>query len=190
MISKIRENKFLTILVSVIKSVITMFLLLLICIIFIQRVTNNNFAIGGVRVFTIITGSMMPEYEVGDMIIAVETEPRKINVGDNVVYRGLVDDFNSKIVTHKVIEKSTVNGDYKFITKGINNSIEDPEIDGEQIVGKVVYKTMILSFISKLINSSDIFFFIVFILFIVLVFFEVMEICEDRKREKEEDNEE
>ena len=185
MFAKIKENKILKISITIIKTLITIFLLMLIGIIFIQRVTNNNFAIGGVRVFTIITGSMEPVYEVGDMIISIETSPEKIEVGDNVVYNGLVGDFNGKIVTHKVIEKNEVNGEYKFITKGVNNTTEDPEINGNQIIGKVVYKTFILSFISKLINNPAAFFFVVFIPFVVLVFFEIVEICEERKREDE-----
>lgn len=186
MFNKIKENKFLKILMTSVKTLITIFLLLLIGIIFIQRVTNNNFAIGGIRVFTIITGSMIPEYEVGDMIIAVETNPEQINVGDNVVYKGLVDDFNGKIVTHKVISKEKVGNDYEFVTKGVNNSLEDPKIKDEQIIGKVVYKTFILSFISKLINNPAAFFFVVFIPFVALVFFEIVEICEERKKEDEE----
>ena len=108
MINKIKENKFLKISLTVTRTLITMFLLILIFIIFIQRVTDNNFAIGGIRVFTVITGSMEPEYEVGDMIISKQVSPESIEIGDNVVYKGLVDDFNGKIVTHKVIDKENI----------------------------------------------------------------------------------
>lgn len=183
---KIKDNKFLKIAFTIIKTIITIFLLILICIIFIQRVSNNNFAVGGIRVFTIITGSMEPEYEVGDMIISKEVKPEEIKVGDNVVYKGLVDDFNGKIVTHKVMEKKKSGGKYKFITKGLNNDIEDPEISEEQILGKVTYKTHILSVISKLINNTSTFFFVIFIPFVLLVFFEIVEIMEEKKHEEKD----
>ena len=181
MIDKIRNNKILKILMTFIKTIITIFLLILICIIFIQKVSNNNFAIGGIRIFTVITGSMLPEYEVGDMIISTEVKPNEIKVGDNIVYEGLVDDFNGKIVTHKVVQKNEIDGKYKFITKGLNNDIEDPEISEEQILGKVVYKTLILSIVSKLINNTSTFFFIIFIPFVFLVFFELLDIFKERK---------
>lgn len=187
MLKKIKDNKFLKILIAFIKTLITIFLLILISIIFIQRVSNNNFAIGGIRVFTIITGSMLPEYEVGDMIISKEVNPNDIQIGDNVVYKGLVDDFNGKIVTHKVIDKDENNGKWRFITKGLNNDLEDPEINEDQILGRVVYRTVILSFISKLINNTTSFFFIIFIPFVLLVFFEIVDIIEDKKREIKED---
>lgn len=187
MLKRIKDNKILNIIFNVVKTIITIFLLLLICIIFIQRVTNNNFAIGGIRVFTIITGSMEPVYKVGDMIISIETNPEKIEVGDNVVYKGFKGDFKDKIVTHQVIDKKQSDNGYTFITKGVNNTIEDPEIKEEQIIGKVIYKTVILSFISRLINNSSVFFFVVFIPFVVLVFFEIIETIEERKNQEDEE---
>jgi len=189
MLTKIKENKFLKIIMSIAKTLVTAFLVVLVCIIFIQRVTNNNFTIGGIRVFTIVTGSMLPEYEIGDMIVSIETDPKKIEEGDNVVYEGKVGDFSGKIVTHKVIKKNPTKDGYKFITKGTNNTIEDPEIDESQIMGKVIYKTFILSFISKLLAKPAAFFFIVFIPFVILVFLEIVDVCEEKRKLKEEEDE-
>lgn len=186
MLKKIKENKILKILWGVVKTLLTGFLVLLVLIIAIQRFTNNNFAIAGIRVFTVITESMYPEYKVGDMIIAVETKPENIEIGDNVVYNGLEGDFKGKIVTHKVIEKEQKENGYTFITKGVNNTIEDPEIKDNQIIGKVIYKTFILSSISRLINNTTTFFIVLFIPFALLVFFEILDVVEERKKEEEE----
>ena len=63
-------------------------------------------------------------------------------------------DFAGKIVTHRV--KAVIPGEneeYRFITQGLTNSIADPEITASQIQGKVIYRTVILSFISKLVNN-------------------------------------
>lgn len=180
----LKNNKALKIIFGVIKTLITVFLLVLICIIFIQRVFNNSFAIAGIRVFTVVSESMLPQYEIGDMIIAKETDASKINIGDNVVYNGLSGDFKGKVITHQVIEKNNVNNKYKFITKGINNDIADPEISESQIIGKVIYKTIILSFISKIVNNTATFFFAVFIPFVLLVFFEIINVIEEKDDDK------
>ena len=45
--------------------------LILIVVLF-QRFTNNNASIGGIRVFNIVTESMLPEYKVGDILRAAE----------------------------------------------------------------------------------------------------------------------
>ena len=186
MIEKIKNNKTLNLCLNIVKTIITIFLILLIIIIAIQRFSNNNIAIGGIRVFTIVTESMHPEYEVGDMIICKSMSPEDIKVGDNVVYNGEVDDFKGKIVTHKVIDKwKTVEG-YRFTTKGVNNMIEDPLITDKQIIGKVVYKTKILSFISKLVNNSTTFFVVIFIPFTLLVFIEIIAVLKERDQENEE----
>ena len=69
-----------------------------------QRITNNQKAFLGFRVFSVATGSMEPEYAVGDILIAKEKEPSEIVVGDNIVYLGTVADYKGKIITHSVIE--------------------------------------------------------------------------------------
>ena len=187
MLNKIKENKFLKILITVIRTLSMVLLILLIAITAFQRITKHNFAIGGIRVFTIISESMLPEYEIGDMIISIETPAEDIKVGDNVVYNGLVDDFKGKVVSHKVVSKDKTKDGYTFITKGTNNTVEDPEINESQIMGKVVYKTVFLSFISKIINNTTAFYLLIFITFVTLVFFEIVDVAEERRREKEED---
>ena len=186
MIEKLKNNKPLNIVLTIIKTITTIFLVLLIIIIAIQRFSNNHIAIGGIRVFTIITESMYPEYKVGDMIIAVNASPEDIQIGDNVVYNGEVDDFKGKVVTHKVIAKYKKSDGYRFTTKGVNNMIEDPEISEKQIIGKVVYKTLILSFISKLVTNTTTFFIVIFIPFTILVFLEILAVIKEREQPDEE----
>ncbi len=186
MVEKLKNNKKLNLFLNIVKVITTIFLVLLILIIAIQRFSNNNIAIGGIRVFTIITESMYPEYKVGDMIIAIDTPADKINVGDNVVYKGEIADFKDKIVTHKVIAKYKTKDGYRFTTKGVNNMIEDPEITDKQIIGKVVYKTVILSIISKLVNDTTTFFVVIFIPFTLLVFLEILAVIKERETKDEE----
>lgn len=185
MFNKLLENKFLRFLKNIVKTLITIFLICLILIIIVQRVTNNNFSIGGIRIFTIVTGSMEPIYEVGDMIISKEVAAKDILVGDDIVYNGKEGAFKDKIVTHRVISRVNSSGTYKFVTKGVNNDLEDPQIEEKQIIGKVIYKSYILSFISKLINNTVSFFILVFIPFVFLIFFEILDIVNAGKKEKE-----
>lgn len=155
LVTKIKNNKFLKITYGIIKTIVMIILLLVLAVIVIQRVTNNKLSLGGYRVYTVITQSMYPEYKVGDILISKEVAPSEIKVGDNVVYLGEKDDFKDKIVTHKVlrINKDEETGKLIFTTKGVNNIIEDPEIDEDQLYGVVAYKTIFLSFISRIMTS-------------------------------------
>ena len=155
-------------------------------VVILQRVTDNSVTIGGYRMFTVATGSMVPQYEVGDILISKEIEPSDIKDGDDIVYRGKEGSFKDKVVTHRVISIEQENGEYKIITKGIANQEQDPEITDEQVYGKVVYKVQTLSFISKLISNIYIFYFLIFVPIALIIFRQIKQIA-SRDEEEEDD---
>jgi len=185
MLKKIRNNKVYRISSTIIKALFSFTVILIVLVIFIQRVSNNKATLGGYSVFTIISSSMTPEYNVGDMVIAKSKKADDINIGDDVVYLGNQGDFAEKIVTHRVIGKTNVDGKYIFETKGIANELSDPKIDESQIKGVVIFKGVIISFISKLVNNMYGFYFLLFVPLSILIFFEILDISEERKRLKE-----
>lgn len=150
LIRKIRENKILRFILGFIKTIITLVLILMLAVILVQRFSSNNFSIGGIRVFTIISNSMVPDYEIGDILILKSEKPSNIKIDDNVTYIGKTGQVKGLVVTHKVIDKREEDGKYYFTTQGTNNEIADPEIDESQIYGKVVYKTVLLSALCKI----------------------------------------
>lgn len=169
---------------KVLKWVMSIFIILIVSVIVIQRVSNNKFTLGGYSIFTVVTQSMIPKYQVGDMLLAKSVDTSKLKVGDDVVYMGAVGTFQGKIVTHQIVEIEE-GSPRKFHTKGINNMIEDPVIDETQIFGKVVMKLTILSMISKVISNQVGFFFIIFVPIVVLVFGIVMDTVNDKKKKSE-----
>ena len=150
LIRKIKENKILRFILGFIKTIITLVLILMLAVILVQRFSSNNFSVGGIRVFTIISNSMLPYYEAGDILILKEENPSNIKIDDNVTYIGKTGQVKGLVVTHKVIDKREEDGKYYFTTKGTNNEIADPERDESQIYGKVVYKTVLLSALCKI----------------------------------------
>ena len=181
MIERIKNNKALKIILMILKAIVSLFIVIVISIIFIQRISNNKLSLGGYSIYTIITESMAPKYKVYDMVIAKETDSNQIKVNDDVVYLGNKDDFADKIVTHIVIKKEVLEGKNYFHTKGIANDIEDPLVGEEQILGKVVYKSRVLSIISKIVNNPYGFYFVVFVPFAILLVMELIDIIEERK---------
>ncbi|MDD5980091.1 MAG: signal peptidase I [bacterium] len=182
----IMEKDIVKFTIGFIKAVIAIFIVLIMALIMIQKFSNNNLSLGGYRLFTIVTGSMEPKYNVGDMVLAKEVKASDIEVYDDVVYNGKEDDFAGKIVAHQVIKKEMKNGKYSFVTKGIANPTEDPVISEDQIIGKIIYKTYVLSFISKIVNNVYGFYFLLFVPIVVLVFIEIIKIIEEKKEERME----
>lgn len=169
-IEKIKNNKFLKIISKIIYTIIFIIVLLLLIMVILQRTSNNEITIGGYRIFVVATGSMVPEYEVGDVLLSKEIDASKLKVGDNVVYEGKVGSYNGKVITHKIksIEKDGDN--YKITTQGVANTGEDPEIDQTQILGKIAYKIVLLSWFEKIISNNYAFYCIIFIPIAILIF--------------------
>lgn len=175
---------FLKLLWKILKILLFILALVVFAVILVQRVSNNKATVGGYGIYTIVSESMVPEYNIWDMLFAKETDPADIQIGDDVVYQGKEGDFVDKIVTHRVIKKIRHGNNYTFVTKGIANDIEDPAIEQDQIYGKVVLKSAVLSFVSKVINNEYGFYFIVFVPIVIIVSLEVIDTANERKRLK------
>ena len=145
-------------------------------VVILQRASNNAIALGGVRVFNIISESMVPKYNIGDVLVVKSIEPQNIKVGDDIAYIGQESTFNQKIVTHQVIKIDYENGEYIFHTKGIANILEDPLVHQNQVFGKVVYKIWILSFISKILSNVYVVFFGIFVPIVILIFWTILKL--------------
>ena len=148
---------------KVVKTVITVFLVVILGVILVQRFSNNNLAVGGFRIFTVISESMEPAYQIGDILVSKKTEPQNINVGDRVTYKGAEESIRGLIITHEVIERREESGKFFFVTQGLANDVADPEISQDDIYGKVIYRTMIFSFFGR-IMTNDIVYYVLFIL--------------------------
>ncbi|MGN1327056.1 MAG: signal peptidase I [Clostridia bacterium] len=190
MLKKLMENKALKIIGNILYYLLVVIIVLILVVVLVQRITNNNVSIAGIRIFNIVTESMVPKYQVGDILVSKSIDPSQIKVGDDLVYLGAVDSFQGKIVTHQVVDIEEENGQYKFHTKGIANEEEDPVVSESQVYGIIIYKTHILSFISKIINNLYGFYFLIFVPLAILIIVKIIKIYREYKESKEEDEEE
>lgn len=172
------ENKVLKYILKTIKIIFTIILACIVFVIVIQRVSNNTIAIGGIRIFNVISGSMMPKYEKGDILVVKNTDPQKIQVGQAVAYEGKSGQMAGKIITHEVVNIEQTENGLLFHTKGITNDVEDPIIEGNQIYGVVIYKFLILSFLNKIMYNIYAFYLLTVIPIGIIIFLEIKEIKE------------
>lgn len=176
MLKKITENPVLKLINNIIYVILFLIVASVLFVVILQRASNNAIALGGVRVFNIISESMIPKYNIGDVLVIKSIEPQNIKVGDDIAYIGQESTFNQKIVTHQVIKIDYENGEYIFHTKGIANILEDPLVHQNQVFGKVVYKIWILSFISKILSNVYVVFFGIFVPIVVLIFWTILKL--------------
>ena len=81
--------------------------------------------LAGFKAFTVMSGSMEPDYPVGSMIYVKPTDYRNLKVGDVISY---VANNEKTIVTHRIVDIETDKADssvLRFITQGDANTSPD-----------------------------------------------------------------
>lgn len=186
-IKKIKENKILKTIWNIIYTLMFLIVVLMLIIVVAQRMTNNDITIGGIRMFSVATGSMVPVYEVGDVLISKEVQPETIKVGDDIVYQGEKGSYVGKVITHRVISVEKLeDGNYKIITQGVANNQEDPAITQTQVYGKVIYKVHILSLLTRLTKNVYGMYIIIFIIVGIFAYKNIKNIINRENEENEE----
>lgn len=181
-------KKVLKLLYVLIKFLVWILVIGLLAIILTQRISNNKKAVAGFRIFTVVTESMVPVYNIGDAILVEQTDIEKLHVGDDITYIGAVDSFKDRIVTHRIISieknENSENGKYAIQTQGIANDEPDPIINETQIYGKVLYKIKIISKLNNVIGNLYSMYFIIIVPMALMIFFEfIMQRKEDNEDE-------
>lgn len=192
-------KKVAKIVLKILYQILVIICLIVAAVIILQKVTASNKSIAGYRIFRVITGSMEPEYDIGQVVISKEVDPNSIKVGDDIVYLGTYGEYSGKIIMHSVvgIEKDA-NGNLNFHAKGLHSSsVEDPQIKESQIYGVVKFKSKILTILYKLATNIYSLFVIVLVLALnVFIAFrksgeeDVKQLEEVANTEYEEDQEE
>lgn len=99
---------------------------------------ENNISILGFRQYVVSTGSMEPEYNIGDLIVIRETTKEEIKIGDVINY---ISETGIDTITHRVVDIIQKDGQTYYKTKGDNNNSVDPElVNYSQVKGILVFK--------------------------------------------------
>ena len=117
-------HKVLTIIGTVL-CIILIPILIINCILIVKSFTSDEVpSVAGTLPLIVLTDSMYPEIESGDLIICHTEEPENIQVGDVISFFDPAGN-GSSIVTHRVVEVTEQNGEIAWRTKGDNNNTED-----------------------------------------------------------------
>ena len=125
-------------------AVLIIFILALIFVLF-ARISGNTPSLFGYSLLRVQTGSMEPELKIGDIVLVHKVDPSTLKRGDVITYYGQETPVKGELVTHQIYtDPIEEDGKYKFVTKGLRNTLSDPEFDESQLFGKVEYKIPLL----------------------------------------------
>lgn len=117
-------HKVLTVIGTVL-CVILIPILIINCILIVKSFTSEEVpSVAGKLPLIVLTDSMYPVIQSGDLIICNTAEPEDIENGDVIAFFDPAGN-GSTIVSHRVIEVTELNGETAWRTKGDNNNTED-----------------------------------------------------------------
>ena len=160
----------------------------IICLV-VSKAQGNPPTLFGHQMYFIRTGSMSPYLEPGDIIISKKYDGGELTAGREdgsvVTYHGEVNG-EPQLITHRVIEVNDdtviTQGDYKF------NSPDAP-ITKDKIESVMVYKTVFLGSVFKIISTTWGFWLLIFTPIALLLVSEIVSLVKEMKKEKEEADE-
>lgn len=135
--------------------ILTVFLIVLILYILNIQINSNRNptklpSFFGYRHMTVLTGSMRPSIEPGDIVVSKEVQPEHIRTGDVITYRI----SKSTSVTHRVVEVITNRDRLMYSTKGDYNNTKDSElVNTEQLIGRVIFRIPKAGYIGSFIRK-------------------------------------
>ena len=130
----------------------------------------------GIKTYIVISGSMKPNLNIGDIVIAKETKENSLKEGDIICFRQ-----GQSVVTHRLSDVVEENNEKRYKTKGDNNNAEDSgSINYKLIEGKVVSKIPFIGNLILFIQRRN-----VIILLIILFYIYIIKL-NSQKRKKEE----
>lgn len=185
-----KKNQFFDKIITLIKVVCVIFLIILVAVLAIQRFSNNSKSFAGYRFFNVATGSMIPVYNIGDVVVVKEVDTKTLKIGDDITYLGKEDTFAGKVVTHRIINIEKTNMGNIIHTQGVANDAPDPTIGEDQVYGKVIGKSLVLSILGKLTENMGLFYVIIFIPITIIMFLQIKDHIDEKNAEDDEDDEE
>lgn len=74
----------------------------------------------GYKPFIVLSGSMEPEIMTGDMVLVRNTDAGNLQKGDVIAYKS-----GEAVITHRIIDVKTENGEVRYVTQGDANDSPD-----------------------------------------------------------------
>lgn len=159
-------------------------LLLVFCVILVIVVKKSHKPfLFGYATYFVVSGSMEPTIEVGDVIIIKKVkDPSELKPDDIITFNGRGGTLEGKVVTHRIISVE----DGKITTCGdANHGIADTPITYDDVIGKYVKYSAVLTTLYAAFSSKYGFLFIVFIPLFVLLIVQIVNFRRACKMDKD-----
>ena len=104
----------------------------------------------GLKVYTVLSPSMEPEYKTGAVIYVKSVDANKLKTGDVITF--LVSDDTT--VTHRIVGIENIDGVLYFQTKGdANKTVDNGKVHMDNVLGKPIFKISYLGYVASFVTT-------------------------------------
>jgi len=139
----------------------------------------------GYSVYVIVSPSMSPDLEIGDIIISKQYDGGELHEGEVVEYIGKSGSMAGKIITHKIVSITGEGDDRVIITKGTANSSEDAPISPSDVIAVMKYKTVVIDKVYAVLSTTVGFICLVLLPMAAMIVSEIVRLILELKGEKD-----
>lgn len=107
--------------------------------------------------YVVLTGSMVPEILINDVVITKKRDSNDLNIGDIITFKSVDSRFYGLIITHRIINKyvDSATGEISFETKGDDNPSPDFTLTrGDRVLGEVIFKIPKLGYVQQFLATK------------------------------------
>lgn len=112
--------------------------------------------IGAEESYVVLSNSMQPALETGDVVIVQSVAPAAISSGDIITYQRPPDaDGGPNRVSHRVLHVQQTDGGFTYQTKGDANDAPDPyQVSESELIGRVWFTIPYIGYFIRFIGST------------------------------------
>jgi len=132
-------------------------IILLIIYVIVINVYKKQDKLGEIPInfYTILTTSMVPEIQAGDIVITYKNPNNMYKERDVITFVSQSNMTKGVTITHRVIKTELINGESYYYTKGdANNTADSSPVSSKNIVGKVILKIPKAGYIQQFMVSK------------------------------------
>ncbi|MFB6104376.1 MAG: signal peptidase I [Halobacteriaceae archaeon] len=103
--------------------------------------------VGAESSYVVLSDSMSPEIQAGDIVVVDDVEPETLERGDIITFRRERQDGPDRI-THRIVEVQQTADGLRFWTKGDANDKRDPQpVEPQNVIGSVWFRIPAVGFL-------------------------------------------
>ncbi len=156
-------------------------IVLLIVYVMVVTVYKKQDKLGDIPInfYTILTTSMVPKIQAGDIVITYKDKNDLYNEGDIITFISEGNMTKGVTITHRITKKEVINGNYYYYTKGdANNTADTSPVSSSNVIGKVVLKIPKAGYIQQFMVSKFGWLVVVVLPCLAIIIYDVVKIFE------------